>query len=396
MSEVSESYHLKTTNQSQVIALMRRAGLPGIVFPPSGIWTTFLPEAEFGQMPNELIAANKGDLAHYIYAEDVGFELTVHRGRTLASHLAVRFTEFVQIDNNGLDIEMLCRIAVEAGNDSRDVREVLGEPADEWSGRQRALVRQLAAALGLKHCEWLTPADAFQRFESLDKKFPGMAWVDAADGDRDADDSDQQLDWRNKIFASQTPGPFAIPAALCGRERNVSRDWQRIARKAFQTMSWDQALAGEKWIQLADAPGRLVLKGPCRWVEGDNVLLHQVLDGMREAHEGSYERMDELVIQGCQSLWFCLGMLCGRFDPRDNSTAARIILERMLKWWTVFVQWDDRFAGMTDGSGPWPAWSDGVLSACIRLGHPSHHVRPMRSWTPDRAARQIRLWLGKQ
>lgn len=85
MSEFSDSYHLKTDNLDDGIALLQRAELDGYVYSPQGGWVTILPEGPLFEPNEKLISANTGILVHYVYGEDYAWGMELYRGTHLVT-----------------------------------------------------------------------------------------------------------------------------------------------------------------------------------------------------------------------------------------------------------------------------------------------------------------------
>jgi hypothetical protein len=163
VSEFSESWHLVADDEADGAALLDRAGVAGWVFPASGGWVTIVPEASFGQGPHEsLPAANTGLLAHYVHAEDHGWQLDVWAGRLPVGSQEVEWTEELDVRSR-LDADRLAD-AVEAARpepplDRTELRRLL--EVDEASLESmlmslRSPAPQVAALLGWGEYDWLS------------------------------------------------------------------------------------------------------------------------------------------------------------------------------------------------------------------------------------------------
>jgi hypothetical protein len=95
VSEFSDSFHLRTNDPADVIAMLRAAKVAGSVFPAQNGWVSFVFERGLRVGSNELaervFAANKGLLVDYAYAEDHGCWVSVYRGPERVARLVCSF-----------------------------------------------------------------------------------------------------------------------------------------------------------------------------------------------------------------------------------------------------------------------------------------------------------------
>jgi hypothetical protein len=90
VSELSESGHLRTTNPEHAVALLKRAKLPGFVFPEHNGWVTFVyPLGDENRF--DLEQANERLLLLYEYASDHGCWVTVYQGKKPVTRLRAAF-----------------------------------------------------------------------------------------------------------------------------------------------------------------------------------------------------------------------------------------------------------------------------------------------------------------
>jgi hypothetical protein len=90
VAEVSESAHLRTDNPEHAVALLRRAKLPGYVFPARNGWVTFVyPPGDENRF--DLEQANERLLLLYEYAADLGCWVTVYEGKKPVTRLRAQF-----------------------------------------------------------------------------------------------------------------------------------------------------------------------------------------------------------------------------------------------------------------------------------------------------------------
>ena len=90
MGELSESGHLRTTNPEHAVALLKRAKLPGYVFPERNGWVTFVyPPGDENRF--DLEQANERLLLLYEYASDLGCWVTLYQGKKPITRLKASF-----------------------------------------------------------------------------------------------------------------------------------------------------------------------------------------------------------------------------------------------------------------------------------------------------------------
>src|SRR5215510_591113 len=99
MSEFSESYHLRTGRADDAVALLRRAGVAGFVFPPRNGWVTFVAaDGEF-QPDARITAANQSTLLHFDACEDHGWSFSIFQAAKLVSRFKCDWTRKIRIED---------------------------------------------------------------------------------------------------------------------------------------------------------------------------------------------------------------------------------------------------------------------------------------------------------
>lgn len=90
MPELSESGHLRTENVEHAVALLRRAKIPGFVFPARNGWVSFVyPPGDENRF--DLEQANERLLLLYEYASEHGCWVTVYEGKKPVTRLKAAF-----------------------------------------------------------------------------------------------------------------------------------------------------------------------------------------------------------------------------------------------------------------------------------------------------------------
>jgi hypothetical protein len=90
MAELSESGHLRTENPEHAVALLKRAKLPGYVFPERNGWVTFVyPPGDENRF--DLEQANERLLLLYEYTQDLGCWVTLYQAKKPVTRLKASF-----------------------------------------------------------------------------------------------------------------------------------------------------------------------------------------------------------------------------------------------------------------------------------------------------------------
>jgi hypothetical protein len=107
MSEFSESYHLQCVDQNEGVALLKRAGLSGFVFPSNNSWITILAEDCDYELNKSLVRANRGLMLHYVFAEDHGWGFAVVLDDQIKCRYDCFWEDDIRTDNSRLDIDIV-------------------------------------------------------------------------------------------------------------------------------------------------------------------------------------------------------------------------------------------------------------------------------------------------
>lgn len=153
------------------------------------------------------------------------------------------------------------------------------------------------------------------------------------------------------------PRNYMVPAALCGRHREVTRRWRTITRKAVKEGSWNAVLADIEWIQLEDVLGLLVFERGYHSVESADLLLYVVNGELSNESYKCYEpdrekwyaAFRDLLLEGTREFWYCLAALSGQSWLPECNTYAREkrrvswrIMTRVMRHWDMLCQLDHR------------------------------------------------------
>ena len=190
MSEFSESFHACTSNRGSVIAMLRRAGVSGLIAGSNERCVSLViddPEREA-----DVIAASKGVLARYHYGEDHGLWIKLHRdGEPLTAIALVwdpRARTFAELGEQekpqrvepaAKTAQMLARAGVLGDAEAIELCRVLEafSPTDlEARGRVMEAIPRL---LGFAAYRWLSAAYAQASGpEEIRGLFPGSEVVE--------------------------------------------------------------------------------------------------------------------------------------------------------------------------------------------------------------------------
>ncbi len=107
MSEFSESYHLRSENIADGIALLQKIKVEGIVFPPQNGWVSLIVQGDLNDHIETIAAAWSKRIMHYMYAQDHAFMFNYFdKGDRVTGALATWDIDLV-IDTEDLKHEIL-------------------------------------------------------------------------------------------------------------------------------------------------------------------------------------------------------------------------------------------------------------------------------------------------
>jgi len=177
MSEFSESYHLKSADPQDAVAILRRAGLAGYVFPAAHGWVSFV--ADEGQFAPDLriVRESTALLLHYVYAEDHGWSFAFHEhGRPVTSY-SCQWDPELEVTDSSLSLDTLRALVARHGAGDIDAVIARLHPASFEEAIESETAKQFAAALGLTHYEWLDFEHTAREFGEVRRAFPGVIEV---------------------------------------------------------------------------------------------------------------------------------------------------------------------------------------------------------------------------
>jgi hypothetical protein len=166
MSEFSESYHLRTTRPGDAVALLRRAGLTGFVFPSRNGWVTFFaPDGEF-QPDERITAANQGTLLHFDACEDHGWSFSIFEAAKPVCRFKCDWTRKVRTEDGAYVAAALAPLIAQHGTTSLSAVEAVFRPSSFEQAIQLRPAETFVRAVGLGQEAWLSFDDVAEDYDS--------------------------------------------------------------------------------------------------------------------------------------------------------------------------------------------------------------------------------------
>lgn len=245
MSEFSESIHLRSDDVNDVATLLGAAKVAGYVFPASKGWVSFVydgDEPPARERFDRIIAANRGLLVHWDYAEDHGCNVTLYEGAKRAGRLRVSFESRRAVFDRPAFVD----------------KGVLTPPAAERIERwvAHAVPAYTAGeALGLQHFRWLS----FKRV----KKSRGARGEQAPHAKNALDQAESAYEAAIEIDSSGRLVEHEPPLAL--EEGTEANRWEVLAKTVLR--KWVEAGSielepDESLTSLADALSDVLAEEP--------------------------------------------------------------------------------------------------------------------------------------
>ncbi|PUA39778.1 hypothetical protein C8Z91_07645 [Paenibacillus elgii] len=156
MSEFSESYHLKTKNQEDVVELLKKAEKKGYVFEEANGWVTFVCNGNQFQVDEGIVSHNPGVLLHYIYAGDYCWELKIFKKNELVFDYKCEWTDEIHIEKNIYDINVIKELVLDPEVSLDDIEAIfINEDEDAIFG-EIPPAHQFSDLIGLVNVEWVS------------------------------------------------------------------------------------------------------------------------------------------------------------------------------------------------------------------------------------------------
>lgn len=180
MSELSETYHLLTNNQQEAIDLVKRANLPGFVYPQEGPWVALVADGMF-LMPNRnLIEANQGTLLHYFAADDHGWGFEIYEGNEAKSRYMCRMEGEATIEDEEVNWDYLVDFVKKVVNHPDplpELKSLLNPEIDLEIFGFQSCADNFAKVMGLSHFQWISYQELIMEFDPEAPDVTGMVKV---------------------------------------------------------------------------------------------------------------------------------------------------------------------------------------------------------------------------
>lgn len=150
MSEFSDSFHLRTDDPEDAIELLRRAKVPGYVFPPAFGFVSFVCPRD-KRFYQQVLGANLGLLVDYSFAADHGCWVNLYERDVKVGNLSAAFEE----ERSRFDREAFIDIGLVDPQGAEAIAEWVRE-AHDVSKRSRETDHTVAKKLRLPHFSWLS------------------------------------------------------------------------------------------------------------------------------------------------------------------------------------------------------------------------------------------------
>lgn len=387
MSEVSETYNLRTTDQHTAFALLTAAGLRGFVYPPVNGWVTIVIDDWPGKVPPTLIAKNTCSLVRYLFVEDLGWQFTIWNGPQRVIHYECRWDEGVL----AITDEQLAMSEVERffSLDTGVLREILYPRTEDLSFPLPPL--RFLEITGLPNCQWSSYNYLIEDYDKTDAEFAGILHVDGTIS------SARQVQGPATAISARLRKALWFPDSLRGDDATVRNVWSKIIRNAWKSGTWSDALSNLDYESAAEEVPNII-STPDRFGRPSGVgywrpywiglLFDQVFLNDLGRPPEVRERFDSLVLEGLQYFWFALGILetdalfssvtCGMQSvTRSPEERNCVYLEKYLLWLHELVtlrplMWNDWSAievpSADDSVREHPSPSSGTVDA-FALSH---------------------------
>lgn len=174
MSEFSESYHLRSTDANEAVALLKRSGRKGYVFPPANGWVSFVAENHNFEPDPAIVGANQGLLLHYVSAEDHGWSFALFESTAEKCRFSCQWENDVEIDPSRYVPANLGLSGLKI-DDGELERIVSLDTIDDVIAEEPA--KKFAELMGLPHYEWLSFDYVARDRQTGDGEWPGVIEV---------------------------------------------------------------------------------------------------------------------------------------------------------------------------------------------------------------------------
>ncbi|BFT72382.1 hypothetical protein [Paenibacillus sp. P36] len=156
MSEFSESYHLKTLDQTKAVTLLRDSEMTGYIFSEKNGWISFVVDHR-GKNTNDVLSdSNPSILVHYVYLEDHMWSLRVYNKDELVFDYKADWAgEGLVIEKDLFNLEHLENLILEQGNSISDLEQIF-DFKDSKINYENPPSYLIAQRIGLTNYEWVS------------------------------------------------------------------------------------------------------------------------------------------------------------------------------------------------------------------------------------------------
>ena len=153
MSEFSESYHIRSDNIADGIALLQDIKLEGIVFPPTNGWVSFIVQGDLNEHIETVAKAWNKRLMHYMYAEDHAFMFNYFDLGDRVTGALATWEEELHIETEDLKYEILKMFLAEPTDDLELM--ALFSFKEVSQVYEHRMAYRFAQLMGITHYQWL-------------------------------------------------------------------------------------------------------------------------------------------------------------------------------------------------------------------------------------------------
>ncbi|MDD9271782.1 hypothetical protein ACFPES_32610 [Paenibacillus sp. GCM10023248] len=156
MSEFSESYHLKTLDQTKAVTLLRDSEMSGYVFGEQNGWVSFVIDYR-GRNANDVLSESNPSLfIHYVYLEDHMWSLKIYEKDELVFDYKADWAgESLVIEKDLFNLPYLENLILAQGNPIGDLEQIF-DFKDSKLSYENPPAYLIAQRIGLTHYEWVS------------------------------------------------------------------------------------------------------------------------------------------------------------------------------------------------------------------------------------------------
>ncbi|MCQ6563520.1 hypothetical protein [Paenibacillus mendelii] len=164
MSEFSESFHLKTLDQTKAVTLLRDSEMTGYVYGEKQGWVTFVVDYRGANVDEIISELNPGILVHYVYLEDHMWTLKIYNKDELVFDYEADWAgEDLVIEKKLFDLEFLEELVLQQGNSIVGLEQIF-DFKDSKINFENQPAYLIAQRMGLTNYEWVS-SDILSEFD---------------------------------------------------------------------------------------------------------------------------------------------------------------------------------------------------------------------------------------